>query len=312
MCTFEAELVHHDARLERVTGKSCSFRVLASGFRFLEGPVWDVGNNRLLFSDIPGNALYQWSESGGVSMVKPNSFLANGNAMDSRGRILTCEHGTSRVSMTDVDGSYVVLADRWDNAPLNSPNDIIVAPWGDVYFSDPVPGRCARVGIPRPAGQPFQGVYRINRRTAELILLTKDMAKPNGLCFSPDGRRLFVNDSDRGHIRVFAVDKNGNLADDGPVWATLSGSEPGVADGMKIDSSGMVWCCGPGGIHVFAGVRQDSGECVGLIRTSKVTANLAWGGRAGSSLFLAASDCLVVLDTAVTDAFYTQPVSTTA
>ncbi len=299
MSVFNAEVLSSDSCLEVAMGGRCEYRVLASGFRFLEGPVWDVLNNRLVFSDIPGNALYMWTEASGVSMVRPNSFLANGNTIDSRGRLVTCEHATSRVSLTDVDGMYVVLADNWNGKPLNSPNDVVIGPDGDMYFTDPLPGRCSRVGIPRPAGQSFQGVYRINRRTAEVSLQIADMAKPNGLCFSPDGSRLFVNDSDRNHIRVFSIDEKGNCSDDGPVWVELSLDGPGVADGMKIDSNGLIWCCGPGGIQVFGGIDKKTGERVGMIRTSSVVANLAWGGLEGTTLFLAATDSLIAMRTMV-------------
>ena len=184
MESFFAEAVFADSRLADALGGVCVHRVLASGFRFLEGPVWDDANDRLVFSDIPGNALYAWSESGGTVMLRQNSFLANGNAIDARGRMITCEHASSRVSLTDLDGTYVILADSWNGNPLNSPNDVVQGPNGDIYFTDPMPGRCSRVGIPRPAGQPFQGVYRINRRTAETIVQIRDMSKPNGLCFS--------------------------------------------------------------------------------------------------------------------------------
>jgi gluconolactonase len=271
-----------------------SLKLQAGGFRFLEGPCWDGRQDCLIFSDIPGNALYLWSAATGVSMVRQNSFLANGNAIDHRGRLITCEHGTSRVSLTDVDGTYVILADSYEGKRLNSPNDVVVDSEGNVWFTDPDPGLKSRVGIPRPQILPFQGLYRLDRKTATLNLVIDDFSKPNGLCFSGDGSRLYVNDSDSNYIRLFQVTGPGKVSG-GDVWAVLENKGPGVADGMKVAEDDSLWVCGPGGIHIF----DKTGEAEEFIPMPEVAANLAWGTADRKTLFITATTGLYSLRTAV-------------
>ena len=170
---------------------------------------------------------------------------------------------------------------------MNSPNDICVHSDGSVYFTDPTSGRSEGYGIPRQPELPFSGVYRLNPETRELTLLVDDFAKPNGLCFSRDETRLFVNDTIRQHIRVFDVLADGTLGH-GQLWARLEGELPGVADGMKVDSQGRIYACGPGGIHVFA----PDATCLGLILMPEHTANFAWGDDDLCSLYITASTSL--------------------
>jgi gluconolactonase len=216
--------------------------------------------------------------------------MANGNALDRYGRLLTCEHATSRVTRTNAGGAIEVLASHYDGKELNSPNDIVVTSGGAIYFTDPTSGRTARYGVERPQQLSFQGVYRIDPDRAALTLLVDDFDKPNGLCFSADESRLFINDTDRAHIRVFQVAPDGTLSG-GQVWAELVGTGEGVADGMKIDRDGNLYSCGPGGIHVFAG----DATCLGVIGLPEKVANFAWGGGDGRTLFVAASTSLYAL-----------------
>jgi len=158
---------------------------------------------------------------------------------------------------------------------------------GGIYFSDPTYGRVEYYGVPREPELAFRGVYRADPGGGPLKLLADDFGQPNGLCFSLDEARLFVNDTERGHIRVFAVRPDGTLAH-GRLWAETVGEGAGAPDGMKIDSAGNLYCCGPGGIHVF----DPRANCLGVIRTPEVAANFCWGDDDMRSLFITASTSL--------------------
>jgi gluconolactonase len=221
--------------------------------------------------------------------------MANGNTCDAPGRLLTCEHATSRVTRTEPNGRVRVIASHYGGRELNSPNDIIVRSDGCVYFTDPNFGRRpTRVGVPRPQQQPCQAVYCWDPATEALARVADDFDQPNGLCFSLDERYLLVNDSPRGHIRIFEVLLDGRLRG-GQVWAEVRSDGPGVPDGMKVDEQGNVWCAGPGGLHVF----NPGGRLMGRVRLPEQAANFAWGDGDGLSLFVTASASLYRLRTRV-------------
>jgi gluconolactonase len=158
---------------------------------------------------------------------------------------------------------------------------------GAIYFTDPTYGRIEYYGVPRPTELDFRGVYRLDPDAKTLKLLADDFRQPNGLCFSRDERHLFVNDTEQGHIRMFDVRPDGTL-DRGRVWAKTTGEGPGAPDGMKIDSEDNLYCCGPGGIHVF----DPSGRCLGVINVPEAAANFTWGDADKRSLFITASTSL--------------------
>lgn len=276
----------HDERLNAIVSIDESIESVATGFRFLEGPIWHSRDHHLIFSDIMGNALYKWNEVDGVALLRENSYMANGNTYDGEGRILTCEHATSRVTRTELNGEVVVLASHYQGKELNSPNDIVVKSDGAVYFTDPNPGRGPRVGVPREQELSFQGVYRYTESDG-LTLLVDDFSKPNGLCFSLDERYLFINDTDRQHIRRFEVKADGTLVN-GCLWADMVGKEPGVADGMKVDQEGHLYCSGPGGIQIFA----EDGTILGRILTPEIAANFTWGDKDYQRIYMAATTTL--------------------
>ncbi len=276
-----------DDRFREVVGDSVELEQLGSGFDFTEGPIWHHGEKHLTFSDMPGDHMRRWSADGGVVTFRKPANKANGNAYDRKGRIVTCEHATSRVTRTGHDGAIEVLATHWDGKELNSPNDIVVKSDGGIYFTDPTYGRLEYFGVPRETELDFQGVYRVEDDGSRLSLLADDFAQPNGLCFSLDESRLFVNDTERGHIRVFDVSGERSLSG-GAVWAEVTGEGAGAPDGLKIDRQGNVYCCGPGGLHVFA----PDATCLGVIRVPEVVANFAWGDADMQSLFLTASTSL--------------------
>jgi gluconolactonase len=201
--------------------------------------------------------------------------------------MLTCEHATSRVTRTGRDGAIEVLATHYRGRELNSPNDIVVKRDGSIYFTDPTYGRMPVYGVPREPDLDFRGVYRLSEDGSELTLLADDFAQPNGLCFSRDEGRLYVNDTERGHIRLFAIRADG-LLDDAGVFAAVTGGGSGAPDGMKVDRDDNIYCCGPGGVHVFS----PDGRLLGVIKTPETVANFTWGDPDLLSLFLTASTSL--------------------
>lgn len=289
----QIQLEVRDRRLLELVDRSAELRRLATGFEFTEGPVWDRAAASLVFSDIVGNTQYRWTPEATTVLRRPSN-MSNGNAIDKHGRLLSCEHATSRVVRAEADGSLAVLASHYQGSELNSPNDIVIRSDGTIWFTDPTSGRSARWGVEREPVLPFRGVYRLDGAGGAPLLMVDDFSKPNGLCFSLHERRLFVNDTDRGHIRVFYVRDDGML-DGGEVWAELDGSGEGVADGMKIDAGGNVYCTGPGGIHVF----DLDANYLGVIHIPERTANFAWGGADFQTMFVTASTSLYALRTLV-------------
>lgn len=276
-----------DDRFLAVVGVQVAVEAVATGFGFTEGPIWHPHERHLTFSDIPGNQMHRWTPVGGAVSFRKPSNMANGNTYDRKGRMLSCEHATSRVTRTEPNGTITVLATHYQGRQLNSPNDIVVKSDGWIYFTDPMYGRMPYYGVEREPELDFRGVYRLAEDGSQLIVLAEDFAQPNGLCFSRDERRLFVNDTERGHIRVFDVGPNGLLSG-GAVWAEVTGEGDGGPDGMKVDHDGNLYCCGPGGLHVHG----PDGRSLGVIRTPEANANFTWGGNDYRTIFLTASSTL--------------------
>ena len=274
------ELVDEDAELER----------LGTGFTFTEGPIWNP-DGFLLFSDMPGDVRRRWDPDAGVSEVANPSNKGNGMTIDNDGRLIVCEHVTSSVVRMDPDGTgsgREVLATHYEGRELNSPNDVVVKSDGAIYFTDPTYGRMPGFGIEREQDLDFQGVYRIAPGGGDPQLLVDDFSQPNGLCFSVDESLLYINDTDRAHIRVFDVQADGTLAN-GRVLADGIGSgslEVGdLVDGMKLDERGNVWVTGPGGVCVF----NADGDHIGTVEVPENVGNINWGGPDWSWLFIPAT-----------------------
>ena len=284
------ELVAPDAVIERIAG----------GLIFTEGPVWRGGH--LLFSDIPNKRIVRWRRlPEGPELTTFATGMSNGLTLDRQGRVLAAEHDGRRVTRVADDGTRTVLAERFQGKRLNSPNDIVVKSDGSIYFTDPPYGvRPSRPGTVRPAGwwtqpiegkeQPCHGVYRIAPDGA-LHLLVDDFALPNGLAFSPDESRLYIDDSAHKHIRAFDVRPDGTLTG-GRVLLDMASDEPGVPDSLKVDVQGNVFSTGPGGIWVC---RAD-GTLLGLIVLPELPANLGWG-EDGTVLFATARTSVYRLPT---------------
>jgi gluconolactonase len=281
------ELVDEDVELER----------LGTGFTFTEGPLWNP-DGFLLFSDMPGDVRRRWDADNGVTEVANPSNKGNGMTFDLDGRLIVCEHVTSSVVRMDPDGTGAnreVIASHYGDKELNAPNDVVVKSDGAIYFSDPTYGRMPGFGIEREQDLDFQGVYRIPPGGGDTQLLADDFGQPNGLCFSTDESLLYVNDTEKAHIRVFDVQPDGTIANsrvlaDGIGTASLEVGD--LVDGMKLDERGNIWVTGPGGVCVF----DAQGEHIGTVEVPEPVGNLNWarppGGPDWNWLFIPASTSL--------------------
>nr|WP_255564171.1 SMP-30/gluconolactonase/LRE family protein [Mameliella sp. CS4] len=271
---------------------------LATGLRWAEGPVWFGDARHLLWSDIPNNRIMRWTEeTGAVSEYRAPSNFANGHTRDRQGRLVSCEHGGRRITRTEQDGRVTVLMDSYQGKRLNSPNDIIVKSDGTIWFSDPVFGILGNYEGYRSEPELNQNVYCLNPDTGEAIVVADDILGPNGLCFSPDESILYIVES-RGvpTRKILGYDV-------GPDGCSLSNKRvvidagPGTPDGMRCDVEGNLWCgWGMGdpeldGVMVFA----PDGRPIGRIALPERCANVCFGGRANSRLFMAASQSVYAL-----------------
>ncbi|MEY4748386.1 MAG: hypothetical protein RIQ60_600 [Pseudomonadota bacterium] len=292
-----------DERFARLRLFSAGVEQLATGLRWAEGPQWFGDGRYLLLSDIPNNHILRWDDTSGVTSVfRAPSNNANGLARDRQGRLLACEHLSRRVTRTEYDGRITVLADRFEGARLNSPNDIVCSRDGAVWFTDPSFGIASDwEGEAAPAERPH-AVYRINPLTGLLACVIDDLAGPNGLAFSPDESLLYVIESRAVPRRIWAIDvlPGGQL---GQRRVLIEASDHGALDGMAVDRDGHLWC-GYGsngspqadaaaldGVRVYA----PDGTPIGHIHLPERCANVCFGGAKHNRLFMAASHSLYAL-----------------
>lgn len=271
------ELIDREAKVEKI----------ATGFKFTEGPIWHPKEKALYFSDMPNDVRRRWSAKDGVKEVKKPANKCNGMTLDANLNLIVCEHSTSLLVRETTKGERQVVASHYKGKELNSPNDVIVKSDGAIYFSDPTYGRMPVFGEERKQDLDFQGVYRVDPKTGNLDCLVDDFGQPNGLCFSPDERLLYVNDTANAHIRVFEMKSDGRLGK-GRLFAEGIGSgtfEGGLVDGMKCDRGGNVYVTGPRGIWVFA----PDGEHLGVIAMPEHSGNLNWGGDSWDELYCTCS-----------------------
>ena len=270
--------------------------LLASGQGRTEGPLWHPGGF-LTFVDLEGSRLLRWDTDGSLSVAREDTGEGNGCTLDRQGRILMCEAERKRVTRQEADGTITTIAGSFEGKPLNRPNDVICRSDGTIFFTDPdgrIPPEEREIG--------FGGVFRISP-DGDLNLGTDECEYPNGLALSPDESVLYVaisrldercfGEEERGEVcthrrvRAFDVAADGTLSNN-RVFCDMSSAEPGVPDGMKVDSQGRVFCTGSGGVWVI----DPSGERVGIIRGPEVPRNVAFGGSDLCTLFTTPEDSL--------------------
>lgn len=270
------DLIASDAKLEKV----------ATGFGFTEGPMWDEAGF-LYVSDETINKIFRLYPNG-----KKEEVIAlgdpDGNTFDRRHRLIDCASVLRAIIEVTPEGKYKVLADHFEGKKLNSPNDVIVGPDGAIYFTDPT--------LDLVAGEkqeiPFQGVYRLDDR-GTLRLLTRDLTQPNGLAFSPDGKKFYVDDSELRNIRVYDVSSDGTLSNGRIFGDEPGGKKEGVPDGIKVDKQGNLFVTGPKGIWVW----DAKGNHLGTIAMPEQPANLTWGDKEYSTLYITATTSVYRLET---------------
>ncbi len=268
--------------LERIVSPDQELEELGRGFLTAEGPVWYRDGGYLLFSDIFESRRMKWAPQEGVSLFQEPTDNANGLTWDPQGRLIACETNTRRVSRLEADGSITVVADHYQGNRLNRPNDVVVTSDGSLYFTDPISHMAKDLDLD------FSGVHRVSSDLSTITLVTGDVVFPNGLAFSPDETILYIDDSQKGHIRAFDVDNDGTLANS-RIFCELKGEWPGSPDGMKVDVEGNIYCTGPGGVWVI----DASGRQLGTILTGlDQTTNCAWGGEDWKTLFITTRESL--------------------
>ena len=274
---------------------------LATGWGRAEGPLWHA-EGYVTFVDLEGNRLLRWNPNGAISVVRENTGEGNGCTLDRQGRLIMCEGANHRrITRMAADGTVTVIAERWQGKRFNKPNDVVCRSDGTIFFTDPglrVPAELREIG--------FSGVFRLDP-AGHLHLATDECEYPNGLAFSPDESVLYVaisrldercfEEAERGdvcghrRIRAFDVAPDGTLSNN-RVFCNMSSADPGVPDGIKVDTSGRVFCVGSGGIWVIA----PSGEVIGILKMPEVVRNLAFGGPDFRTLYLTTRGALAKLE----------------
>lgn len=286
-----------DPAFDNLIAPDAKIEVLAQGFRWTEGPAWNAETSEWIFSDIPNNVINAWSDEKGLRVfMKPAGYTgisdygresgSNGLTFDKKGRLHLAEHGDRRIAVLTPNGGKMTVADRFDGKRLNSPNDLVTDSTGAVFFTDPI------YGLPKGETDPlreidFCGVYRI-APDGKVTVLDKTVERPNGIALSADERTLFVANSHKGKFVVYSypVNPDGTVGERKLFFDATSLKGKGSTDGLKIDSDGNVWTTGPGGLLVIS----KEGKLLGRALTYQPTANVAFGGKDGKTVFLTAND----------------------
>jgi gluconolactonase len=261
------------------------------GTLWAEGPAWNGVGKYLVWSDIPNNVQMRWIEDDArVTTFHNPSGFSNGNTFDYEGRQLSCEHGGRRVARYERDGTITTIADKYQGKKLNSPNDIVVHPDGGIWFTDPIYGIRGEYEGFKGEQESKEAVYRVDGKTAQIAKVTDEVGEPNGICFSPDYKRLYVADTGMPRdIKVYDVDgaalRNGKRL----VQLDIPGSgAPSAADGIRCDADGNIWAGARPGVQVIT----PAGERIGMIRLPETCANVCFGGWRRNRLFMTASQSL--------------------
>jgi len=261
--------------------------LLADGFRWLEGPVWFADHQCLLMSDLPNDRIMRYSDNGGISVFRQPAGFANGHTRDREGRLISCSHQHRCITRTELDGTVTVLADRYAGRRLNAPNDVVVKSDGTIWFTDPHYGINTDYEGGKQLAELPPSVYRLDPANGSLALVADDFQGPNGLCFSADENLLYISETGLQfapdpvqHIRVFDVTNRAGLSN-GRVFHTIT---PGAADGLRCDEHGNLWSSAADGVHCIG----PAGDLLGKIHVPSTVANLTFGGRNRSRLFICA------------------------
>jgi gluconolactonase len=296
---FHGSIERLDPALDALIAPGAKIDVLAAGFKWSEGPVWRDGG--IVFSDVPQNTVFGWNEGDTVAKVvlKPSGSLSddgqgsNGLQVDAQGRLVLCQHGERRIARLEKDGSFTSLADKFEGKRFNSPNDLVIAKSGTLFFTDP-PYGLKKGEAPE---LPQHGVYALTP-DGKVSLVIADLHFPNGIALSPDQKTLYIAVSDPKDTRVMAYDlQDDGSAKNGRVFFNAqplkSAERKGGCDGMKVDANGNIWTTGPGGVLVIS----KDGKHLGSILTGQATANCAFGGADRSTLYITAHMFLVRVKT---------------
>ena len=291
------EVIIEDPAMQNLISADAKVEVLASGFKWSEGPLWIRDGGYLLFSDVPKNTIYKWDEKNGLTtFLTPSGYTglgeysdepgSNGLALDHLGRLIACEHGDRRISALPLNvGGKITLADRFEGKRLNSPNDLVQHTGNkNIYFTDPPYGLMHKEKDLNREIKEF-GVYKVTPQGAVEQIIS-DLTRPNGLAFSPDGRTLYIaqSDSERAIWMSYPVNANGNVGTGTLLYdatSMLKSGKSGLPDGFKVDREGNLWSSGPGGLLIIS----PKGKLLGRIAIPDLVSNCAWGND-GSTLYL--------------------------
>jgi gluconolactonase len=286
-----------DPRFEAYVLPNAAVERLHTGSRWAEGPVWFGDGRYFVWSDIPNNRMLRWvEETGEVGVFRSPSNYSNGNTRDREGRLVSCEHGTRRVTRTEYDGSVTVLMDSYRGKPLNAPNDVVVHPDGHVWFTDPGYGILRGYEGNRAEFELPTNVYRLDPATGEATVVTDELERPNGLSFSPDYTKLYVTDTGNVFpqaVVAYDVENGARLAN----RRVLCDASPASPDGIRCDVDGNIWTSASfageeyDGVQVFA----PDGDLIGRIHLPETVANLCFGGAKMNRLFITASQSIYSL-----------------
>jgi gluconolactonase len=292
----DPDLISLDKRFDKYLITNTTVQRLWTGALWAEGTAWSGVGRYLVWSDIPNNRQMRFlEEDGHVSLYHSPSEYSNGNTFDFEGRQISCQHGMRRVARYENDGTVTVIADKWQGKPLNSPNDVVVHPDGAIWFTDPPYGIMGNYEGYQAKQEIKEAVYRVDK-SGKMDKIADELDKPNGICFSPDYKKLYVCDTGGPHdIQVFDVVDGKSVRNKKQFTdMTMQGHPPGLADGIRADVDGNIWAGagrgGPGydGVHIFT----PAGERIGQIVLPEICANICFGGARRNRLFMAASQSL--------------------